>query len=106
MFVIIPMAMGMAMAMSMAMRMSVRMTMRMVIIMFVAMVMIMMMAMIIFSAMMDNLFGARPARILAKDERFDGDRHSERGNAHFAKINVIKVHQHDAIDDQNLACDI
>jgi len=53
--------------------------------------------------MMDTLLGARAAWILAEDERFDRHRHGIGGNAYLAEVDIIEIHQHDAVDDEDFA---
>src|SRR5713226_2191095 len=52
---------------------------------------------------MQPLAGPRPARILAEYERLDGDRHGVRRHADAAEVDIVEVHQHDAVDDQDFA---
>ena len=57
-------------------------------------------------AMVEPLLGARPARVFAEDQRFDRHRYGEGGNADAAEIDIIEIHQHHAVDDENLAFDL
>src|SRR5260370_9738135 len=56
--------------------------------------------------MMQPLAGPWPTRVLAEYERLDGDRHGVRRHADAAEIDIVEVHQHDAVDDQDLSCDV
>ena len=89
--------------MGMPMRMVVRVTMRVSMSMVMRMAVVVGMTVIIFGTMMDYFLSPRAARIFTEDEGFDRHRHSERGNAHLAQINIIKVHQHHAINDKDFA---
>src|SRR6516164_1518962 len=53
--------------------------------------------------MMQPLAGPRPTRVLAEDQRLDGDRHGVRRHADAAEIDIVEVHQDNAVDDQDLA---
>src|SRR5712691_2851736 len=44
-----------------------------------------------------------PARVLAEHQRLDGDRHGVGRHADAAEIDVVEVHQGDAVDHQDLA---
>src|SRR5260370_35547945 len=52
------------------------------------------------------LAGLWHTRVLAEYERLDGDRHGVRRHADAAEIDIVEVHQHDAVDDQDLSCDV
>ena len=42
-------------------------------------------------AMVNNLFRTRAARVFIEDKRLDRDWNCERGHAHLAKVDIIKV---------------
>ena len=42
--------------------------------------------------MVQPLAGTRPARVLAEDERFDGDRDGIRRHADAAEVDIIEIH--------------
>src|SRR5712671_813448 len=52
---------------------------------------------------MQPLAGPRPARVLAEHKRLDGDRHGVRRHADAAKIDIVEIHEDNAVDDQKLA---
>src|SRR5215470_8768969 len=56
--------------------------------------------------MMQPLAGPRPPRVLAEDQRLDGDRHGVGRHADAAEIDVVEVHQDDAVDNQDVARNI
>ena len=93
----------MGMVVQMVVRVTMRVTMRVSMSMVMRMAMAVAMTVIIFGTMMDDFLSPRAARIFTEDQGFDRHGHSERGNAHFAQINIIKVHQHDAINDEDFA---
>src|SRR5262249_54869744 len=49
------------------------------------------------------LQGPRSVRVLAEDQRLDRDRHGVRRHADAAEIDVVEVHQRDAVDDEDFA---
>jgi hypothetical protein len=56
--------------------------------------------------MMQPLARPRAARVLAEHQRLDGDRHGVGRHADAAEVDVVEVHQGDAVDDQDVARDI
>ena len=60
---------------------------------------------VLMGAVMQPLRGPRSARILAEDQRLDGHRHGVGGQPDAPKIDVVEIHQHDAVDHQDFALD-
>ena len=54
---------------------------------------------------MDDFLRARAARIFAEHQRLDRHRDGERRHPHLAEIDVIEIHQHHAVDDEDFALD-
>ena len=78
------------------------MVMPMVVIVTVTVMVMMMRAVLV---VVDALMRAAAARVLAEQQRLDGDRHGVGRHADTAEIDVIEIAQHDAVDRQNLALD-
>src|SRR5580698_3977341 len=61
---------------------------------------------VIMRMMMQPLAGPWPTRVLAEYERLDGDRHRVGRHADAAEVDVVEIHQDDAVDHQDFARDI
>src|SRR6266545_587040 len=55
--------------------------------------------------MMDALVRAAATRVLAEEERLDGDGHGVGRHPDAAEIDVVEIAQHHAVDRQDLALD-
>src|SRR5437868_6731873 len=81
-------------------------TMRMMMMAVIVMMMSMpIMPMLVMRMMMQPLARPGPAGVLAEDERLDGDRHRVRGQPDAAEVDVVEVHQHQPVDDEDVAFD-
>lgn len=67
------------------------------------MIVVAVIVMLVIVVMMDAFPGAGTVRAVAEDQRFDGHRHRVRRNAQAPQIDEIKIGQHHAVDDQNIA---
>src|SRR5215467_3583157 len=67
---------------------------------------VMMMRPMPMGMMMHPLTWPWPTRVVAENQRLDGDRHGIGRHADAAEIDVVEVHQDDAINDQDLARDV
>ena len=70
----------------------------------VVVIMVMVVPMVVVMVMvMQPLARPRAARVLAEDQRFDRHRHRVGRHADPAEIDIVEVHQHDAVDDEDFA---
>src|ERR1700687_3608399 len=63
------------------------------------------MPMLIMRVMMQPLARPRSARVFAEHQRLDGDRNGVGGQPDAAEVDVVEIHQHHAVDDEDVARD-
>src|ERR1700733_16008210 len=78
----------------------------MIVVVIMTAVMVMMAVIMFMVMMMQSLARPRPARVLAEHQRFDGDRHGIGRHADAAKVAIVEIPQHHAIDDKKFAVDV
>src|SRR3954469_14789540 len=90
--------------MTVSMRITILMMMPVIVVVIMVMAMIVSMLMPVLMVV-DALVRATAARVFAEQQRLDRNRHGERRHADTAKIDVVEVAQHHAVDGQDLALD-